>query len=174
MKFTKLLSLCLAGAFIVLSCKKQAPDTTILLNDADNIFIKQARIENFSETETAKRAISKTMDSLVLSFAQQMLSEHARAQSDLQVMGTIVGFTATDTIDAAHTAILGQLDTLTGRTFDSTYIHTQVLDHQNTISFYADELKNGNQFHVKSYANANLQNIQIDYQSAYNIDTTYH
>ena len=173
MKFTKLLSLCLATAFTVFACKKQVPNTTNLLNDADNIFIKQARIENFSETETAKRAISKSMDSAVLSFAQQMLTEHAKAQSDLQIMGTIVGFTATDTIDAAHAAILSQLETFTGRTFDSTYVHNQVSDHQASISFYADELKKGNQLNVRSYANANLQNIQIDYVTADSIAKAY-
>lgn len=174
MKFKPLLGLFLAIVFMVLSCKKQVVNTNNQLNEADNIFIKQARIENFFETETAKMVIQKTMDSVVLSFAQQLLSEHLNSQSDLQIMGKIVGFTAADTIDAAHAATLSQLDTLAGRTFDSTYIHTRLTDYQAAISFYTDEVKNGNQLNVRSYANANLQNIQFDYSRADSISTAFY
>ncbi len=79
-----------------------------------------------------------------------------------------------DTTDAAHTATIAQLDILTGRTFDSAYIHSQILDHQEAINFYTDELVNGNQLNVRAYANTNLQNIKIHYQRADSIANAFY
>ena len=174
MKITRLFGFSLVSVLIAAACKKKVADTSNLLNEADNNFIKYARIENFSEAETAKKALLKSADSVVLSFANQLLSEHLRAQSDLQIMGRIVGFTATDTTDVDHMAALSQLDSLTGRAFDSTYIRTRLAGHQAAINAYAAETKNGNQLNVRSYANANLQNIQIDYQRADSIATAFY
>ncbi|MEJ7680884.1 MAG: DUF4142 domain-containing protein [Segetibacter sp.] len=166
MKIAKLLAGCLIAAVAILSCKKEDNNMANVLNDADNNFIQRAGISNHSEIETAKIALSKTTDSIVLSFAKQMLINHTNAQSDLKTMGSVVGFTIKDTTDAAHSATIAQLDTLTGRTFDSAYIHTQLADHKETINFYADELARGNQLNVRAYANTNLQNINLHYQRA--------
>lgn len=173
MKIAKLLQGCLVAAVTILSCKKEN-NTNNQLNDADNNFILLATHNNYSEAATAKIAVSKTTDSVVLAFAQQILSVHTNAQSDLKTMGTVVGFTVKDTIDAAHAATISQLDTLTARNFDSTYIHTQLAEHKTTINFYTDELKNGRQINVRSYANTILQNIQIDYQRADSIATAFY
>lgn len=163
MKIAKLLGACLVVAIVVLSCKKnETPVVTNQLNDADSIFIRLAGYSNFAEVETAKVAISKSTDSLLLVFAQQMLAEHTKAQNDLKTMGTIVGFTVKDSIDTAHAATIARLDTLTGRTFDSTYIYAQLADHDSMTNFYTDEIKNGRQMNVRAYAGSILQNIQAD------------
>lgn len=174
MKITKLLEGCLIAAVALLSCKKEDNNTTNVLNDSDKNFIQLAGMSNTTEKETAKIALSKTADSVVLSFAQQMLIDHTNAQNDLKTMGTVVGFTVTDTIDAAHAATITQLDTLTGRTFDSAYIHTQLLAHDSTMKFYTDELTNGNQVNVKAYANTILQNIRLHQQRADSIATAFY
>ncbi len=174
MKISKLIAGCFVAAAAILSCKKEDNNVTNVLNDADKNFILLAGICNFSQLKTAEVAISKTTDTVVLSFAQRMLMEHTKAQNDLKTMGTVVGFTVTDTTDAAHAATIAQLDTLTGRTFDSAYIHTRLLDYPATINFYTDELKNGQQLNVKAYANTILQNIQTDYQSADSIASAFY
>jgi putative membrane protein len=102
-----------------------------------------------------------------------MLAEHTAAHNDLKTMGGVVGFTVKDTIDAARATTIAQLNTLTGRDFDSTYIHNQLLDHQAAINFYTDELNNGNQLNVKAYANTILQNIRLHYQRADSIATAF-
>lgn len=175
MKIAKLLGGFFLAAIAFISCKKEDnSNINNALNDADNKFILLAGLSNSSETETAKIAVSKTADSLVLSFAQQMLSEHTRAQSDLKTMSAIVGFTVKDTIDTAHTTTVTLLNTLTGRAFDSAYIHTQLSHHQGTIIFYTDEIKNGRQMNVQAYANTNLQNIRLHYQRADSIATAFY
>lgn len=174
MKIVKLLGGCLVAAVVILSCKKEDNNITNVLNEADKNFILLAIISNYSEIETAKVALSKTTDTVVLSFAQQMLTCRTNARSDLKTMGTVVGFTVKDTIDTAHAATVALLDTMTGRTFDSAYIHTRLLDYRATINFYTDELKNGRQINVKAYANTILKNIQLYYQRADSIAAAFY
>lgn len=173
MKIAKLLAAGLMAGVTILSCKKEE-NVNNQLNAADNNFIPLAAASNTAEIEAAKVAVSTTTDTIVLSFAQQMLSEHSKAQEDLKIMGNVVGFTVKDTIDAAHAAIIMQLDSLAGRTFDSTYIHTQLADHQATIQFCIEELNNGQQLNVKAYANTILQNVQVHYQRADSIATAFY
>lgn len=174
MKITKLLEGSLIAAAALLSCKKEDNTTTNVLNESDKNFIQLAGMSNTSEKETAKIALSKTTDSVVLSFAQQMLTDHTNAQNDLKTMGTVVGFTVTDTTDAAYAATITQLDTLTARTFDSAYIHMQLLDHDSTMKFYIDELENGNQVNLKAYANTILQIVRLHHQRADSIATAFY
>ena len=173
MKILKLLGGCFVAVLTIVSCKKEDDNINNQLNEADKNFILQAGISNVSEIEAAKIAVLKTTDTVVLSFAQHMLAEHTAAHNDLKTMGGVVGFTVKDTIDAAHATTIAQLNTLTGRDFDSTYIHNQLLDHQAAINFYTDELNNGNQLNVKAYANTILQNIRLHYQRADSIATAF-
>ena len=174
MKILKLLRGCFVAVLTIVSCKKEDDNINNQLNEADKNFILQAGISNVSEIEAAKIAVLKTIDTVVLSFAQHMLAEHTAAHNDLKTMGGVVGFTVKDTTDAAHATTIAQLNTLTGRAFDSTYIHNQLIDHQTTINFYRDELSNGNQLNVKAYANTVLQNIRLHYQRADSIATAFH
>jgi putative membrane protein len=173
MSVAKLLVGLLIAAAAITSCKKEDTAINNQLNEADNNFIIQVGTSNLAEIETAKAALAKTADTIVLSFARQMLTGYTRAQSDLKTMGTIVGFIIKDSLGTAP-PISSQLDTLTGRTFDSTYIHTRLQDQQSMISFYADELKNGQQINVKAYANTNLQNIQMYNQRADSIAAAFY
>ncbi|WP_018611953.1 DUF4142 domain-containing protein [Segetibacter koreensis] len=174
MNIAKLLGASLITAITILSCKKENNiNLNNQLNDADKNFIVVASNSNSFEIQSAKIAVSKTRDSVVLSFAQQLLTTHTNAQSDLKIMGTVVGFSVRDSIDAAHQTIIGQLDTLTGRSLDSTYIHTQLLEQKAFMNLFTDEVKNGQQMNVKAYANTILQNIQVDYQRADSIATAF-
>ena len=167
MKIAKLLCGSVLAALAIVACKKQQNETVSnQLNQADSTFISLAGPCNSSQVQTANLAISKSADSAVLSYAQQILAEYSKAQTDLKVMGTIVGFTVSDTIDTVHATIISQLETLTGGTFDTAYIRTQLADYPSIVTFYNDEIKNGLQINVKAYANSILQNIQLDVQKA--------
>lgn len=176
MKIAKLLAGFVVSAVIFFSCKKEEAVISNTLNDADLTFIKQAGISNYTEAETAKIAVAKATDTIVLSFAQQMLTDYANAKSDLAVMGTIVGFSVKDSIDAAHAETLTNLNVLArSRVFDSTYIRLQLVNYAATKDIYINELSNGSQLNVKGYANANLQIAELHYLRADSIATNlYH
>ena len=166
MKIFKLSAGLLLVAVIIFSCRRKDDSISKVLNTADNNFILLAGINHYLEAETAKVAVSRASDSVVLSFANYLLAEHTKALSDLKIMSTIVGFTVKDSIDPARDTIITRLKTLTGRSFDSTFIHMQLAYHDSTINIYTAEVSNGLQVNVKSYANTYLQNFVTDKQTA--------
>ncbi|HLL44190.1 MAG TPA: hypothetical protein VK369_13670, partial [Segetibacter sp.] len=72
MKILKLLGGCFVAVLTIVSCKKEDDNIKNQLNEADKNFILQAGISNVSEIEAAKIAVLKTIDTVVLSFAQHM------------------------------------------------------------------------------------------------------
>lgn len=171
MKTRNLLAAGIVAVFTILSCKKQNDPAPKPLSAADLDFISKAGPHDTAQVLLAKAVIGKTSDSVVLSFANYLLTEHRQAINDLKIMGTIVGFTTNNTVDPATTSMINDLNTLSGRTFDSTFIHRQLADQQATIKFYKDEVINGSQINVTHYANAYLQSYSGDLQRADSIAT---
>lgn len=165
MKIAKRVTFCVLAAAIILSCKKEKTVVTHL-NAADNDFITLTVARNALEVKTANIVVSKSLDSLILSYAHQMILDHGKALDDLKIMGGIVGFTIKDTLDTMHTPIIAQLDSLAGRSFDSTYIHNELASHDETMQLCIKELNSGEQLNVTAYANTLLQTEQLHHQTA--------
>jgi len=145
---------CLFTGVVLVSCDDDDDDegNNTELNDADENFMVRTSISNTAEVGTATLAITKATDPRVIAFAHHMIAEHSLAQAELKALGTSVGYPVKDTLDPAHQTILAQLNTLSGRSFDSAYIHTQVMDHQATLTDFENELDNGRHRDVIAYA----------------------
>jgi putative membrane protein len=155
---------------VLASCSKKNNDK---LNDQDEDFLIKASISNSAEVSAATLANTKATNAKVKAFAQQMIMEHSMAQNDLKNVGNAVGFPVKDTIDPAHVAIAAQLSMMSGRAFDSAYMHTQVADHKTTVALFQTELSNGRQRDVLNFANTYLPHIQMHLQSADSIANAY-
>ena len=59
-----------------------------------------------------------------------------------------------------------RLNSLSGHSFDSAYISSQVMDHQAAVTLFQNEISNGNNSSVKSYASTYLPHIQMHLQKA--------
>lgn len=162
-----------AVTFLVLciGCNKDE-DINGFVSDTDKAFMTQASISNNAEVAAATLAISKATTPQVLAFARHMTGEHTLAQSDLKNLSAVTGFAVKDTVDPAHMLIMSQLSALTGRAFDSAYIHTQVMDHAKTQGVFRTELNSGNSQPVKVYANTYLPHITEHLERADSIVTT--
>ena len=162
----KILKLTLAGCLVACGLFSCTEDDDDQLNNQDRTFLTQASISNTAEINTATLASTKATNGAVKAFAMHMLMEHSTAQTDLKNLGANVGQTVRDTLDPAHVTLSAQLSAMSGRAFDSAYIHTQVIDHQATITFFQNEQANGQHEDVKRYANTYLPRIQMHHQRA--------
>ncbi len=163
-------SACLLCAVGLSSCSK---DDNNELNDNDRSFIIKASISNTAEVGTATIAINKATNAAVKAFAYHMITEHGMAQTDLKNLGTRIGFAVKDTLDPAHIAIATQLNTLSGRQFDSAYIHTQILDHNETSANFQLEQTAGQHSDVKNYADTYRPHIEMHLSRADSIAAAY-
>jgi putative membrane protein len=151
---------CLIAGVVLVSCDDDDDDNNSELNDADRNFMIRTSISNTAEVGTATLALNKATTPQVLAFAQHMIAEHSLAQAELKNLGTTVGQPVKDTLDPAHVTLLAQLSALSGRAFDSAYIHTQVIDHEATLTNFENEQDNGRHRDVKAYADRYRPHIE--------------
>jgi putative membrane protein len=58
------------------------------------------------------------------------------------------------------------LNSLSGRSFDTAYINSQIKDHQKTLSIFQMEINDGDNQNVRNYASKYLPHIQMHLQKA--------
>jgi putative membrane protein len=172
MKTSKNFLLCLAASFLFFSCDKNNNDNNNeTVSSQDKTFISQTALANTAEVQAGQLASTTADSSVIQMFAQQMVSDHTTAQTDLKTLGNTVNVAVPDSVDSAHASLMDTLKTLTGRTFDSVYITSQIADHRAVISSFQQEISSGNRSEVINYANKYLPKLQMHLQMADSIAT---
>ena len=152
------------------SCKKDKDNNNV--NSTDQTFLTQVAIGNKAEVMAGQLAATKATNPAIKSFGQLMVTEHGQAQTDLQNVYSSVGQTMPDTVDSEHQALMARLNSLTGHSFDTAYINSQVKDHQKTLTIFQSEINDGDNTNVKNYANTYLPHIQMHLQKADSLSRT--
>jgi putative membrane protein len=161
---------------IFTSCSKdQAPGNNMNgVNNTDTLFMNNVAKGNNGEVMAAQLATQKGNLASVKSFAQFMITEHSQAQTDLQNVANNIHYTLPSGTAPEDSALMVQLNSLSGKAFDSVYMNAQVMDHQKTRTIFQNEINNGSQPAVKTYANNYLPHIQTHLSMADSIAKTIH
>lgn len=132
------------------------------LNDTDEQFVEDAAMSNMAEIELGQLAVTKASDSLVRSFAQDMVDDHTQAQDELEdIANDFSGVDWPDDLNDDHQAIKDQLDsTAAGYSFDSLYIETQITMHQDARSALSAATTQATETRLKNYASKYLPVIE--------------
>jgi putative membrane protein len=146
------------------ACEKDNNDDD--LNGTDNTFMTQVAMGNKAEIMAGQLAATKGENAEVKAFGQLMVTEHGMAQTDLESIASSLGKTLPDTVDAEHQALMVRLNSLSGHSFDTAYMNSQVKDHQKTVMIFQTETSDGNNRRVRDYANTYLPHIQMHLQKA--------
>ena len=164
---SKTLLLCLSASLLLVACDKDDNNnSTDNLNQQDRTFISQTSLSNTAEVNAGGLADTTANDPMVKTYGQQMVSDHTTAQTELKTLGTNVGVSTPDSVDAQHAALMHTLMTLSGRAFDSVYIMNQIADHQTVIDRFEEEVNSGNKTEVINYASKYLPTLQMHLQMA--------
>ena len=91
----------------------------------------------------------------------------------MQLIAGQLGLYAPDSLDAAHVQIAAMLSAMSGRTFDSAYVHGQVTDHQTAVNLFQNESSNGSNAKVKTYVNNYLPVIEMHLMMADSLAAKY-
>ena len=158
----------------LISCDKDdenPPPTDVSTTDRN--FVVMASMGNQAEIEASQLALTRGTDTSIKSFAQMMIMDHQMAAAGLDSIASDLGLYAPDSLDAEHVALQAQLGTLSGYAFDSVYINSQVVDHQENIALFQTERDNGTNQRLREYAVSLLPNLQIHLQRADSIASRY-
>lgn len=154
---------------ILSACNKNNDDD---LNSTDQTFMAQVAMGNRAEIMAGQLAATKGNSAAVKAFGQMMVTEHTMAQTDLQNLASSLNVSLPGGVPPEDSLLMIRLNSLSGRSFDTAYINSQVMDHQKTLNIFQMELNNGNHQSVRNYASQYLPHIQMHYQKADSISRT--
>jgi putative membrane protein len=93
---------------------------------------------NMAEIEIAKLAQTKSQNEPVKTFAQQMIDDHTKAQSEVQQLASAKGVTLPTELDKKHKALADKLAAMSGEAFDKLYLaQGGVADHKKMHAMLA-------------------------------------
>ncbi len=136
------------------------------LNDTDRNYMMQAALSNLAEIDAGTLASTKGNKDSTKMFGAMMVADHQKANASLDSLAKVKGVTLPTAPDAEHVALKQRLSTLSGRTFDTAYINSQVKDHQKTITLFQSEISGGMDQNTRDFASKNLPVIQMHYTMA--------
>jgi putative membrane protein len=130
---------------------------------ADQSFFTQASQANLAEIAAGKLAESKG-NSKVKSLGRQMVTDHTTAQNELVALAKKENITIPMSTDADHQNALSDLNKLSGKSFDSAYIASQLADHKTAVALFSEESVNGTDPGAKALATKYLPKLKMHLQ----------
>lgn len=137
------------------------------LEGADASMLKDIAAANIAEVETGKLATEKTKNAEIKKFAQMMVDDHTKGLSDTKALAKIKGVDLPDSPDVKHKAVLVELKTLQGDTFDKQYVkQAGVGDHEATEKLLKKTQSEAKDADLKALATKMLPVVQGHLQHA--------
>jgi putative membrane protein len=136
------------------------------IQEVDRTFVMNASEANLAEIELGQLASTKSATPEVAAFGQMMVAEHQPALDELDSIADAKDLTTTTELNAKHQALKQRLSTLMGYQFDTAYMRSQVVDHQNTAALLQNEMNGGRDQDLKNYASKYLPHVQMHLDEA--------
>jgi putative membrane protein len=144
---------CAVGAGATAATKKSDADTT---SPAAHGFLQKAAVGGMAEVELGKLAQQNASNAAVKEFATQMVTDHGKANQELESLAQKDNVTLPTQLDAKHTALRDRLAKLSGAAFDRAYMTEMVKDHEKDVAEFRAESKSAANPDVKAFATRTL------------------
>lgn len=99
------------------------------------MFMKKAAIGGMMEVDLGKIA-QKSTNPKVKAFATQMVTDHAKANTELKALAAKTGIVLPTEYPAEEKSHMDMMKTMTGAAFDKHYIDMMVTDHDKTVALF--------------------------------------
>ena len=137
------------------------------LNASDEKAVKDMAMADMAEVETGKLALSKSQNSDVKAFAQQMVDDHGQALTKVQALAQARGVTLPTELDAKHKAMSAKLEKMSGDAFDKAYMaNAGVKDHKAVLAKLKSDAKKIKDPDVKALADQHTPVVEQHLKSA--------
>ncbi len=126
-------------------------------------FATKAATAGIFEIEESKLALTNTTNPAIQQFAQQMITDHTKAGSELKMAAPAAGVTPAEApmrLDDKHAKMLKALSEKKGQDFDKQYVSDQQKAHKEAVSLFEDYAKDGTNPQLKSFASSTLPTLK--------------
>jgi len=97
-------------------------------------YVEHMLIANMAEIQLGQLGAERATSSDVKSFAQQMVTDHTRANAELMPIAQQLGAERPAQLDAKHQKIADKLSTLRGGDFDRQFMKAMIAAHKEVVS----------------------------------------
>jgi putative membrane protein len=162
----------LVGSLGWVACDDDDDDNNNQLAQQDKNFIDMAAMGNQAEIELGQIAATRSTTPGIQAYGQKMVADHQPVLDELEDIADDKNVTFRNELDAKHQTLKQQLNTLSGYSFDTAYINSQVRDHQLMITLYQTENTSGQDQQLKAHASKHIPHLQEHYVMADSIANT--
>jgi len=157
----KIFALCtvLAVAFFVLNG---------IITQASNqdSFMTEAAQSGMAEVMLGNLALQKSQNEQVRSFAQQVVTDHTAANTELTTLAASKNVTLPTAVSSKHRSAVEKLNGMSGTDFDKAFMKQMVKDHEAAVKLFSRESDRGTDADTKAFAAKNLPTLQNHLQMA--------
>ena len=121
---------------------------------------------NLAEITTGQLALSRAQSPQVRQFAQHMIDEHTRMQSEGSAIASAKGMPTPKAPDAKHQAAAKKLEAMSGEAFDRAYMEQMVKDHQQTLELVQRAAAQAKDAELRAHAQKAIPHVQQHLQMA--------
>jgi putative membrane protein len=167
---TRLFPICLpAGAMAYLLCvsapilaaeKKGSESSPPKFSSADETFMMSAAQAGMVEVKLGEMAAKKATQENIKQFGAAMVSDHSKANKELQAVAAKNGVTLPSELDAPHKSKVEKFGKLSGEQFDKAYVSEMVKDHEKVAAEFEKAAKTAQNPELKSFAATTLPVIK--------------
>ncbi len=113
-------------------------------------------MSGMAEVELSRLALDKSQNAEVRQFAERMVTDHTRANEELQALAQKKGVSLPTTLDAEHQTAKQRLQGLSQAEFDRAYVDVMVKDHEAAVELFSEQAESASDGDVKSFAEKTL------------------
>ena len=125
-----------------------------------NNFYTSAARGGMAEVEMSKLAQTKATNPEVKKFAQMMVSDHTKANTELKSLAKAKSVALPAELSSSHAAVFDELKGLSGADFDRTYVSEMVEDHEADVQLFEDQAKDDSDPEAKAFAASTLPTLR--------------
>ncbi len=140
-------------------------------SDPDATFYKQAAEAGIFEVDAGNQAQQKASNQQVKDFGAMMVKDHTAANDQLKSLAASKNISLPTTASVSEMTKKGELDVLSGDTYDKSYIKGQIKAHHQAIALFKKEAASGQDPDAKAFAQSTLPTLQKHLKAARDIAT---
>lgn len=129
-------------------------------NSKDKDFVEKAAQGGMAEVKLSKLAMDRAQSMDVKHFARKMVEDHSKANTELKQIAEKKDLTVPTKLDDKHQDAYDKLAKMRGADFDKEYMKVMNDDHDDTIKLLKNEMENGQDPELKSFASKTLPVVQ--------------
>jgi putative membrane protein len=130
------------------------------MSTEDKEFVVKAGMGGLAEVQMGNLALQKAQSADVKAFAQRMVTDHSKANEELQQLATAKGLALPAELAGEHQQALEHLGTLSGVEFDKAYMKHMVEDHNKDVGEFQKASTAAQDSDLKAWAGKTLPVLQ--------------